>query len=127
MLFSLANSGSEQVARPRKTLFYAGSWYDVTEWTQKHPGGKIIEFYCNSGEDATQAIQQFHLRSFDRVQRLMAPMKIDQADAKIDVSGTVILFITFYKCFSAFRVPTRPSLTVLNACFSLRRGSSIAL
>lgn len=71
----------------------------MTDWIPKHPGGKIIEFYCNSGEDATQAIQQFHFRSLDRVQRIMAPMKVEDSETKLSIAGVFYLFLT---CFAVF-------------------------
>jgi fatty acid desaturase 2 (delta-6 desaturase) len=38
-----------------------GRKYDVTD--MKHPGGSVIKFYTNNGIDATQAFNNFHLRS----------------------------------------------------------------
>lgn len=38
-----------------------GRKYDVTN--MKHPGGSVIKFYTNNGIDATQAFNNFHLRS----------------------------------------------------------------
>lgn len=60
---------TRQVAPPKARLevLYAGHYYDVTEFIQRHPGGNIIELYAGSGEDATLPIQQFHYRSFHKV------------------------------------------------------------
>jgi fatty acid desaturase 2 (delta-6 desaturase) len=38
-----------------------GRKYDVSN--MKHPGGSVIKFYTNNGIDATQAFNNFHLRS----------------------------------------------------------------
>jgi len=38
-----------------------GRSYDVTN--MKHPGGNVIKFYSNNGIDATEAFNNFHLRS----------------------------------------------------------------
>jgi fatty acid desaturase len=59
----------------RKELLYEGYYYDVTEWVKKHPGGRIIEFYTQSGEDATITIQQFHQRSTKKVMGIMNSLK----------------------------------------------------
>jgi len=56
----------------RKEIYYEGYLYDVTDWIPDHPGGKIIEFYTDEGEDATIPIQQFHQRS---IKQILARMK----------------------------------------------------
>ena len=38
-----------------------GRFYDVSK--MKHPGGSVIKFYAGKGIDATQAFDNFHLRS----------------------------------------------------------------
>ena len=38
-----------------------GRLFDVTN--MKHPGGSVIKFYSNNNIDATQAFDNFHLRS----------------------------------------------------------------
>jgi len=58
-----------------KEILYEGCYYDVTSWVKKHPGGSIIEFYTQNGEDATHAIQQFHQRSAKRIQGLLKSFK----------------------------------------------------
>ena len=59
----------------KKELLYEGYLYDVTEWVRRHPGGKIIEFYTQSGEDSTLAVQQFHQRSTKKVMAIMKSLK----------------------------------------------------
>jgi len=59
----------------KKELLYEGYYYDVTEWVKRHPGGRIIEFYTQSGEDATITIQQFHQRSTKKVMAIMNSLK----------------------------------------------------
>jgi hypothetical protein len=68
-------SGIPPTAGGKKEILYDGSYYDVTEWVKRHPGGKIIEFYTESGEDATHAIQQFHQRSTRKVMGIMGSLK----------------------------------------------------
>ena len=63
----------------RKELLYEGYYYDVTDWIKRHPGGRIIEFYTQKGEDATMAIQQFHQRSTKKVMAIMKSLKRRQA------------------------------------------------
>lgn len=68
------NDDGQQV-KTKKEVLYNGFFYDVTEWVRRHPGGKIIEFYTKSGEDATHAIQQFHQRSAKKVNVIMSSLK----------------------------------------------------
>lgn len=56
-------------------IFYDGYYYDITEFSAKHPGGDIILYYTEKGEDATQAIQQFHNRFFPKVKLMLANLK----------------------------------------------------
>lgn len=55
-------------------LLCDGYYYDLTSFADRHPGGPIIKFYLNSGEDATEAIQQFHARSAPRVDRILGSL-----------------------------------------------------
>lgn len=59
----------------RKEILFDGYFYDVTDFIAKHPGGSIIKYYTQTGEDATHAIQQFHLRSIKRVKGIMGSFK----------------------------------------------------
>lgn len=59
----------------RKEILFEGFFYDVTDFIKKHPGGSIIEYYTQSGEDGTHAIQQFHRRSIKRVKAIMSSFK----------------------------------------------------
>ena len=52
-------------------LNYNGYAYDVTSFVDKHPGGKILAMYLKTKEDSFNAIQQFHFRALDRVNKIM--------------------------------------------------------
>lgn len=58
---------------PRRSgeLLIEGHLYDVTEF-KNHPGGSIIKFYTESG-DATDAFNQFHMRS-TKARKMLAAM-----------------------------------------------------
>jgi hypothetical protein len=56
---------------PKKEILYDGYFYDVTSFIDRHPGGYVIEYYTNKGEDATLPILEFHNRSRDRVEKIM--------------------------------------------------------
>jgi len=63
---------TSKISSPLKLeLLYDGLLYDVTDWVKKHPGGAIINMYAGKGEDATIAIQQFHHRAMDKVERIL--------------------------------------------------------
>lgn len=47
--------------KAKKEVLIDGTLYDVTD--MKHPGGSVITFYSKGGIDATQAFNNFHLRS----------------------------------------------------------------
>jgi len=56
-----------KVAAPKgadgpKVLFINDIAYDVTNFVDKHPGGKVIDYYLK-GEDATDCFDAFHYRS----------------------------------------------------------------
>lgn len=59
----------------RKEILYDGYFYDVTDFIKSHPGGTIIEYYTEKGEDSTHAIQQFHKRSIKKVNNMMRSLK----------------------------------------------------
>jgi len=79
----------------RKEIYHEGYFYDVTDWIRRHPGGKIIEFYTKSGEDATIAVQQFHKRSMKKVLGIMSSLKKRPAtlsECKIPIYRKCLLF-----------------------------------
>jgi cytochrome b involved in lipid metabolism len=45
----------------KKEVLIDGRFYDVTN--MKHPGGSVINYYVGEGADATQAYNEFHIRS----------------------------------------------------------------
>ncbi len=59
----------------RKEILFDGYLYDVTDFIQKHPGGSVISYYAQVGEDSTIPIQQFHNRSLTRVKGIMNSLK----------------------------------------------------
>jgi fatty acid desaturase 2 (delta-6 desaturase) len=50
--------------------------YDISNWTRKHPGGKVIDF-C-SGRDATEAFYAFHPHDLRSVRKYLPPLCIGQ-------------------------------------------------
>uniref|UniRef100_A0A7S3ZBG0 Cytochrome b5 heme-binding domain-containing protein n=1 Tax=Lotharella globosa TaxID=91324 RepID=A0A7S3ZBG0_9EUKA len=52
---------AEPANGPRKYVFLNGLKYDVTEFADKHPGGKVIRFYFD--QDCTDAYNAFHRSS----------------------------------------------------------------
>ena len=92
------------VTTVKKEILYEGNYYDVTEWVKRHPGGKIIEFYTHSGEDATHAIQQFHQRSTKKVMAIMGslkkrPAKENECKLIVDTLSLCILELIELKLF----------------------------
>lgn len=58
----------------KKEVLYDGYFYDVTNFIDKHPGGFVIDYYTNSGEDATLPIMMFHQRSKKKVDAIMSSL-----------------------------------------------------
>lgn len=63
----MGKGGDKQVATDNKAgvnsseVLIDGRLYDVKDF--KHPGGSILKFYSGNGIDATQAFDNFHVRS----------------------------------------------------------------
>lgn len=75
--------GKEVDKSDRKTeLLYDGIYYDITDWMKKHPGGKIIEMFASTEQDALHAIQQFHFRSEKKVLSIMKSLPQRQPTEK---------------------------------------------
>lgn len=64
-----------EISRDPLEILFDGYYYDITEFSARHPGGDVILYYTEKGEDATQAIQQFHNRFFPKVKSLLETMK----------------------------------------------------
>jgi cytochrome b involved in lipid metabolism len=62
-------------AKERLEILYDGYYYDITDFVDKHPGGNVIKFYTEKGEDATAAIQQFHNRSRTKINLMLKSFK----------------------------------------------------
>jgi cytochrome b involved in lipid metabolism len=75
---------SSSTLSPRKEILYEGYYYDVTHFIQRHPGGNVIKFYTEPGEDGTLAIQQFHHRSIKQVLAMMKALPKRPAKDKVD-------------------------------------------
>lgn len=75
--------GSAAAPEPNEVL-YNGKYYDVT--SLKHPGGSVIKFYQGNGIDATQAFNNFHLRS-KKAQKYMESLPSRVADPKFIEKG----------------------------------------
>jgi len=62
---------------PKKPLeiLYEGFYYDITDFARKHPGGNVIMFYTEPGEEATQAMQQFHNRFINKIHLMLKSFK----------------------------------------------------
>ena len=56
-----------------------GRFYDVSK--MKHPGGSVIKFYAGKGIDATQAFDNFHLRS-KKAKKMLEHLPSRAADEK---------------------------------------------
>lgn len=65
----------DHVAGSRQEILFDGYFYDVTDFIKRHPGGSIITYYTQSGEDGTHAIEQFHYRSKVKVKVMMSSLK----------------------------------------------------
>ncbi|KAJ6635010.1 Acyl-lipid (8-3)-desaturase [Pseudolycoriella hygida] len=75
----------------RKEILFDGDFYDVTDFISKHPGGTVIEYYTEKGEDSTLVIQQLHKRSKETVKVMMSALKRRPAsDSEIGLNTAVL-------------------------------------
>jgi len=72
----------EAAAEKVQEILCDGYFYDVTNFVRRHPGGSIIEYYTQHGEDATIAIQQFHQRSPKKVSAILSSFKKRKAEER---------------------------------------------
>jgi hypothetical protein len=83
----LCNDNDNDNVHPlRKEILYEGYYYDVTDFIQRHPGGNVIKFYTEPGEDGALAIQQFHHRSIKQVLAMMKALPKRPVQDKVDHS-----------------------------------------
>jgi len=64
-----------QQSTNRLEILYKGYFYDVTDFVKKHPGGSVIKYYTEKGEDATNVMQQFHNRSMNKIDLMLKSFK----------------------------------------------------
>ena len=58
-----------------------GKYYDVTDFN--HPGGSVIKFYAGKGIDATEAFDNFHVRS-EKALKFLGSRPNRDADAAVE-------------------------------------------
>mmetsp|Transcript_287 Transcript_287/g.505 ORF Transcript_287/g.505 Transcript_287/m.505 type:complete len:425 (+) Transcript_287:101-1375(+) len=51
----------EQEVGSDNEILIDGRWYDIADFSKKHPGGKVITYYA--GQNASEAYHEFHNRS----------------------------------------------------------------
>lgn len=74
--------GGEKSSAPANVdqeVLIDGRFYDVSK--MKHPGGSVIKFYAGKGIDATQAFDNFHLRS-KKAKKILEHLPSRVADKK---------------------------------------------
>lgn len=88
----------DQAGDEKLEVLIDGKYYDVTNL--KHPGGTVIKFYAGKGIDATDAFQNFHIRS-EKAKRFMASLPVRDADPKVEklkhLPGQEALLADFHK------------------------------
>lgn len=57
-----------------------GRWYDISNFTKRHPGGRILNFY--RGKDASEAYNEFHNRSH-KADKMLNSLKSRTDDSKL--------------------------------------------
>ena len=78
----MGKGGEKSVAAPvdvNNEVLIDGRFYDVSK--MKHPGGSVIKFYAGKGIDATQAFDNFHLRS-KKAKKILEHLPSRAADKK---------------------------------------------
>lgn len=80
----------ENMKGPKTELRFDGDFYDITTWTKRHPGGRVIEFYTEKGEDASVAIREFHHRSMPKVMSVLRSLKSRPAQDTEEDNGKLL-------------------------------------
>jgi hypothetical protein len=77
----MGKGGDKSVAPAgeKQEVLIDGRFYDVTNL--KHPGGSVIQFYAGKEIDATQAFNNFHIRS-KKARKMMEALPSRAADEK---------------------------------------------
>merc|ERR1719198_940439 len=57
-----SSSDNTPIAKEKLEVLVDGNWYDISGM-KAHPGGSVIKFYAGKDIDATQAFNNFHIRS----------------------------------------------------------------
>lgn len=57
-----SSSDNTPIAKEKLEVLVDGNWYDISNM-KSHPGGSVIKFYAGKDIDATQAFNNFHVRS----------------------------------------------------------------
>mmetsp|Transcript_15241 Transcript_15241/g.20122 ORF Transcript_15241/g.20122 Transcript_15241/m.20122 type:complete len:428 (+) Transcript_15241:38-1321(+) len=59
----LKHRGSNKAASGgnKNEILIDGKWYDISNFSKKHPGGRVITYYA--GQNASEAYHEFHSRS----------------------------------------------------------------
>jgi len=76
-------NANPSTANPVEVLI-DGTYYDIKN--MKHPGGSVIHFYAGKGIDATQAFNNFHIRS-TKARNYLKSLPSRNAAKKVDSSA----------------------------------------
>jgi len=78
----MGKGGAKSTSGPAdREVLIEGQYYDVSEFEKRHPGGTVLRFYTGNGIDATQAYNNFHIRS-KKARAVLATIPHRSADAK---------------------------------------------
>lgn len=80
----------------KKEILHNGYFYDVTNFS--HPGGNIISFFVNNGEDSTNTFRQFHHRSIAKSSLMLQSLPRRKAEP----GGKESQEYLFQKCITCF-------------------------
>lgn len=97
------NFTERQSMNPRKEILFDGHFYDVTEFAKIHPGGGVINYYTQRGEDSTIAIKQLHKRSMAKVRLLMSSLKKRPA-SESESTSRIVAMLKNIKNFPYFQL-----------------------
>lgn len=75
-------SNDDKNTNEKMEILLHGKYYDLTNF--KHPGGGVIKFYMNNNIDATEAFNNFHLRS-KKVLKILSHLPTRSNNEKEDV------------------------------------------
>ena len=90
-----AKAPADSTTAAPKEVLIDGQFYDVADFEKRHPGGSVLKLYMGNGIDATEAYDNFHVRS-KKARTVLASIKHRPAGTQVEqLAGQSALMADF--------------------------------